>query len=115
LSCPAQTLTHLALLQPPQSIQFKTQTAVLERQKRPWGSHSPRQRQTAIASAQAPLLIWRLNFPGFQLIEQLYINGDTALPSARIEEILLSKALEAYDSASNGNKTRGGVKKANDM
>jgi hypothetical protein len=49
------------------------------------------------------------------LIEQLYINGDTALPSARIEEILLSKALEAYDSASNGNKTRGGIKKANDM
>jgi hypothetical protein len=115
LSCPAQTLTHLALLQPPQSIQFKTQTAVLERQKRPWVSHSLRQRKTAIASAQALLLIWRLNFPGFQLIEQLYINGDTALPSARIEEILLSKALEAYDSASNGNKTRGGIKKANDM
>ena len=49
------------------------------------------------------------------MIEQIYLNDETALPSARAEEILLSKALEAYDSASNGNKTRGGIKKANDM
>jgi hypothetical protein len=49
------------------------------------------------------------------LIEQIYINGDAALSAARTEEILLGKALEAYDSASNGNKTRGGIKKANDM
>jgi len=49
------------------------------------------------------------------LIQQTYLKGDTALPSSRTEEILLSKALEAYDSASNGNKTRGGIKKANDM
>ncbi len=49
------------------------------------------------------------------MIEQIYLNGGTALPSARAEEILLSKALEAYYSASNGNKTRGGIKKANDM
>jgi hypothetical protein len=115
LSCPAQTLTHLALFQSTQSIPFKTQTAVLERPKRLWVSRSPRQRKIGSAFAQALLLIWRLNFPGFQLIEQLYINSDTALPSARTEEILLSKALEAYDSASNGNKTRGGIKKANDM
>jgi len=49
------------------------------------------------------------------LIQQIYLNSDAALPSARTEEILLSKALEAYDSASNGNKTRGGIKKANEM
>nr|POE88342.1 protein transport protein sec39 [Quercus suber] len=37
------------------------------------------------------------------------------LPKDVVEGIVLAKALEAYDSASNGNKTRGGVKKANDI
>jgi hypothetical protein len=49
------------------------------------------------------------------LIQQLYLEDGTALSSEQTETILLGKALEAYDSASNGNKTRGGMKKANDM
>ena len=49
------------------------------------------------------------------MIEQIYLGGGSALPLARAEDILLSKALQAYDSASNGNKTRGGMRKANDM
>jgi hypothetical protein len=49
------------------------------------------------------------------LIEQLYLRDDAVLSSEQTETILLGKALEAYDSASNGNKTRGGMKKANDM
>lgn len=34
---------------------------------------------------------------------------------SEVEETLLAQIMEAYDSASNGNKTRGGIKKANDM
>ena len=49
------------------------------------------------------------------MIEQLYLKDDAVLSSEQTEAIILSKALEAYDSASNGNKTRGGMKKANDM
>lgn len=37
------------------------------------------------------------------------------LPHDRIEQIVLQVAMEAYDGASNGNRSRGGVKKANDM
>ena len=32
-----------------------------------------------------------------------------------MERIVLATAMEAYDGATNGNKTRGGMKKANDM
>ncbi|SMY19481.1 unnamed protein product [Zymoseptoria tritici ST99CH_1A5] len=34
---------------------------------------------------------------------------------SRVEGVILEKAMEAYDSASNGNKTRGGMKRANDI
>lgn len=54
-------------------------------------------------------------FVGFQLVEQLFLGTDSTLPASKTEGILLAKALEAYDGASNGNKTRGGIKKANDM
>lgn len=49
------------------------------------------------------------------MVERIYLGDKPALPHERTEEVLLAKALEAYDSASNGNKTRGGIKKANDM
>jgi len=32
-----------------------------------------------------------------------------------LEHVVLAKAMEAYDGASNGNRTRGGMKKASDM
>ncbi|TKA78209.1 hypothetical protein B0A55_03764, partial [Friedmanniomyces simplex] len=37
------------------------------------------------------------------------------LPEESVERVVLAKAMEAYDGASNGNKTRGGLKKANDI
>lgn len=43
------------------------------------------------------------------------ITSNSALSSTQAEDVVVAKALEAYDSASNGNKTRGGIKKANDM
>lgn len=50
-------------------------------------------------------------------MEKLYLgtNASTALPRARTEAVILSKALEIYDSATNGNRQRGAMKKANDM
>lgn len=49
------------------------------------------------------------------MIEQIYVNEKSALSSSKIEDVLLGKAFEMYDSASNGNKTRGNMKRANDM
>ncbi|UJO11363.1 uncharacterized protein CLAFUR5_00331 [Fulvia fulva] len=44
-------------------------------------------------------------------------NDDSkgCLPPARFERVVLDKVMESYDSASNGNKNRGGVKKAHDI
>ena len=37
------------------------------------------------------------------------------LPREKVEKVVLAVAMEAYDGASNGNKTRGGVRRANEM
>lgn len=55
---------------------------------------------------------------GFQLAIRVYLadqNDRGPLHKSRVEQIVLAKAMEAYDGASNGNRTRGGVKKAQDM
>lgn len=53
---------------------------------------------------------------GYEMAARLYLKQSVAfLPPSTIEDIVLAKAMDAYDGASNGNKTRGGVKKANDM
>jgi len=51
------------------------------------------------------------------MIKKLFLHDTNArmLPPELTERILLAKALEAYDGASNGNRQRGGVKKAGDM
>ncbi|KAK4507567.1 hypothetical protein PRZ48_001302 [Zasmidium cellare] len=51
----------------------------------------------------------------FELINSLYISNSAQLSPSRVEQIVLDKAMEAYDSASNGNRTRGGMKRANDI
>lgn len=52
----------------------------------------------------------------YNLAINLYIKSSEGhLSEERIEQIVLTKAMEAYDSATNGNRTRGGMKKANDM
>lgn len=43
------------------------------------------------------------------------MSGDSILSQEQVEGVVYSKIMEAYDSASNGNKTRGGIKRANDM
>lgn len=53
---------------------------------------------------------------GYGLAIKLYLEAATpSLPGPAVEQIVLGKAMEAYDGASNGNKTRGGMKKATDM
>lgn len=42
-------------------------------------------------------------------------NPDSRLPRPKVEEAAVQVALAAYDNASNGNRTRGGVKKASDI
>jgi len=37
------------------------------------------------------------------------------LPTEKVEQVVLAKAMEAYDGASNGNRMRGGMKRASDM
>ena len=54
----------------------------------------------------------------YGLIMRVYLNGDPSqLPLAKeeVEEVIISLVTHYYDNASNGNKTRGGVKKASDI
>jgi hypothetical protein len=57
-----------------------------------------------------------LTITGYKLAIQLYCEPRTKLiPKDRVEKSVLDAIFTAYDSASNGNKTRGGVKKASEM
>ena len=42
-------------------------------------------------------------------------KGDRPLSAERVEETVLAAALAAYDAASNGNRTRGGIRKASEI
>lgn len=48
---------------------------------------------------------------------RLYLasGSDSALSVERSESIILGKAMELYDSASNGNRQRGAMRRANEM
>ena len=53
---------------------------------------------------------------GYKLAIQTYcVQQDHHIPIDRVQKVVLDVALISYDSASNGNKTRGGAKKAFDM
>ncbi len=57
-----------------------------------------------------------LYLTAYRLAIELYLKSSQSyLPADRIEDVVLQEAMEAYDGASKGNRTRGGVKKANDM
>jgi hypothetical protein len=54
----------------------------------------------------------------FPLVVQLYIrpvSGQNPLPLDDVEKVILTNALQHYDNASNGNRTRGGMKRASDI
>lgn len=61
-------------------------------------------------------MLTRHKYTGYELAINLYLKQeDHLLPPNIVERIVMMTAMEAYDSATNGNKTRGGIKKANDM
>ena len=48
---------------------------------------------------------------------RLYLQDERSehrLPKEIVERVVLAKAMEAYDGASNGNRTRGSMRKASD-
>lgn len=53
----------------------------------------------------------------FDLVTKVYLfsDYDPPLPSAAVEKIIVDLAMSYYDEASNGNRNRGGVKKAADL
>lgn len=57
--------------------------------------------------------------PGYALVDQLYLDEtratDRRISSDEIQSVLLDQAMQLYDSASNGNRTRGSMKKASDL
>ncbi|KAI6847907.1 secretory pathway Sec39 [Hortaea werneckii] len=53
----------------------------------------------------------------YDLAIKTYIaaSGANRLPLDKVEQVVLAKAMESYDAASNGNRMRGGMKKASDI
>ena len=52
----------------------------------------------------------------YRLAAHIYIqSGNSPLPRSKVEKVILEAALHHYDNASNGNRTRGGMKRAFDM
>ncbi|KAI9703040.1 MAG: hypothetical protein M1820_006031 [Bogoriella megaspora] len=54
----------------------------------------------------------------YELATRIYLSNedvDGILTSKQIEAVIVVLALQIYDNASNGNRTRGGMKKASDM
>ncbi|KAE8132094.1 Sec39 domain-containing protein [Aspergillus pseudotamarii] len=56
-----------------------------------------------------------LEIKEFNLAVDIYINSPTALSSAQVEEAVKEAIFTTYDNASNGNRTRGGMKRAYDI
>ncbi|CAI6333575.1 unnamed protein product [Periconia digitata] len=54
----------------------------------------------------------------YALAIEIYVQhptGSLPLPSSSVERIVLEAAMHHYDNASNGNKSRGGIKRASDI
>ncbi|KAL9639932.1 MAG: hypothetical protein Q9164_000601 [Protoblastenia rupestris] len=51
----------------------------------------------------------------YDIAVDIYCKEGTPLPVEQVEDTVLTAALSAYDAASNGNKTRGGARKASDI
>ncbi|KAF2860708.1 secretory pathway Sec39 [Piedraia hortae CBS 480.64] len=56
-----------------------------------------------------------LDYNYYALAVRLYLDDHNVLSRERVENVVSNKVMEAYDSASNGNRTRGGMKKASDI
>lgn len=55
---------------------------------------------------------------GYSLVDKIYIQSQTdraRLSQENVETIIIEQAMQCYDNASNGNRSRGSMKKASDM
>lgn len=52
---------------------------------------------------------------GYDLATETYCNSPMPISENNVEKTVLNVALACYDAASNGNRTRGGVRKASEM
>lgn len=58
------------------------------------------------------------NLLEYELAVETYIKPPSPqrpLPWEQVEKVVVDSAMISYDNASNGNRTRGGMKKASDM
>ncbi|KAG8629746.1 hypothetical protein KVT40_001365 [Elsinoe batatas] len=64
------------------------------------------------------ILVGMLATGNYHLVEKVYIHAKDRkhrLNNDDLEEIILTEAMKSYDNASNGNKNRGNMKKADDI
>lgn len=62
------------------------------------------------------LQITNLLLIDYNLATEIYCKNPAGpVPTANLEKTVLSVALAFYDGASNGNRTRGGLRKASEM
>ena len=72
--------------------------------------------KVARSEVEKELLKTMISTACFPLIIKIYIkDSNSGLSPEQVEEIVISSALHLYDNASNGNRTRGAMKKASDM
>ncbi|PNS20129.1 hypothetical protein CAC42_5579 [Sphaceloma murrayae] len=70
------------------------------------------------AALEQEILVAMLTTGNFYLVEKLYIRTDDRkhrMSDEDMEELILSEAMRCYDNASNGNRHRGNMKKADDI
>jgi hypothetical protein len=60
-------------------------------------------------------MFWVLTALEYDLAVDVYINSNPTLSYAQVEKAVQEAIFTAYDNASNGNRTRGGMKRAYDM
>ncbi|PVH96218.1 secretory pathway Sec39 [Periconia macrospinosa] len=71
-----------------------------------------------IKAVETEILKGLLEGSQYSLAIQIYVQpsaGQQPLPPSDVERIILETIMHYYDNASNGNKTRGGMKRASDM
>ncbi|KAE8348893.1 Sec39 domain-containing protein [Aspergillus coremiiformis] len=64
---------------------------------------------------EAEILKALLEIREYNLAVDIYINSNPALSSAQVEQAVKEALFTSYDNASNGNRTRGGTKRAYDI
>jgi protein transport protein SEC39 len=71
--------------------------------------------QIDIEEFQSEILTCLLSNSRYQSAVDLYCRSSPPISSQKVERTILDAALASYDNASNGNKTRGGIKKASEI